>query len=167
MVVAVQRKHPWKQLSSSFEILAMENYLRGLLSELETDMFKKSSTATSRKISSSALSIHDMVLAGPSISLLYYSKAFFISTWRHLLPSEELVLFALYSLLLERNLLLLVMRLSNLLAPVVICFQELTCIELWRQPCKCTIHRARRLHDSRHTQLSTKKQREFGRDSRA
>ena len=67
MVVAVQRKHP------CFEIHAMENYLGGLLSELETDMFKKSSTAAGRKISSSPFSIHDMVLAGPSISLLYYS----------------------------------------------------------------------------------------------
>ena len=73
MVVAVQSKHLLKQLSSSFEIHAMENYLRGLLSELETDMFKKSSKAAGRKISSSPLSIHDMVLAGPSISLLYYS----------------------------------------------------------------------------------------------
>lgn len=34
MVVAVQSKHPWKELSSSFEIHAMENYLRGLLSEV-------------------------------------------------------------------------------------------------------------------------------------
>ena len=88
----------------------------------------------------------------------------------YLLPSEGPGLSALYSLLLERNLLLLVMRLSNLLAPVAICFQEPTCIELSRQPCQCEIHRARRPHDSRHTQLSTKKQRqkrEFGRDSRA
>ena len=76
----------------------------------------------------------------------------------YLLPSEGPVLIALYiySLLLERNSLLLVMRLSNLLALVAICFQEPTCIELWRQPCQCAIHRARRLHDSRHTQLSTK-----------
>ena len=50
----------------------------------------------------------------------------------YLLPyaSEGPVLFALYSLLLERNSLLLVMRLLNFLEPVTICFQEPTCIEL-------------------------------------
>ena len=50
----------------------------------------------------------------------------------YLLPyaSEGPVLFALYSMLLERNSLLLVMRLSNFLQPVAICFQESTYIEL-------------------------------------
>ena len=74
----------------------------------------------------------------------------------YLLPSEEPVLFALYSLLLERKSLLLVMRLSYFLVPVAIGFQEPSCIELWRQPCQYAIHRARRLHGSRHAQLSTK-----------
>ena len=48
----------------------------------------------------------------------------------YLLPPEGPVLLALYSLLLERNSLLLMMRLSKFLAPVAICFQEPTCIEL-------------------------------------
>ena len=119
-------------------------------------MFKKWSTAASREISSSPLSIHQIVwLAHQSLCCFTHRLSSSVHG-DYLLPSEGPVLFALYSLLLETNSHLLAMRLSNLLTPVAICFQEPTCIELWRQPCQYAIHRARQLHDSRHAQLSTK-----------
>ena len=130
MVVAVQRKHPWKQLSSVFEIHAMENYLGGLLSELETDMFKNQAQQLVEKFH---------LLLSPFMTWFWLAHRFLccithrLSSSVHgdyLLPSEGPVFFALYSLLLERNSLLLVMRLSNLLAPVAMCSQEPTCIEL-------------------------------------
>ena len=119
-------------------------------------MFKKWSTAASRQISSSPPSIHQIVWLAPQSLCCFTHRLSSSVHGDYLLPSKGPVLFALYNLLLERNSLLLTMPLLNLLTPVAICFQESTCIELWKQPCQYAIYRARRLHDSCHTQLPPK-----------